>query len=330
MKANGAGALAIGACAALLLIFASSAGAQRAEDYPTRPVRIIIPFTPGGPTDVLGRLVTAKLTEIFGVSVLIDNRPGANGIIGTELVARSAKDGYTMLYTTGSHAANATMYRKLPYDTVRDFLPITQLARTYGQIAVVHPSVPARDLKELIALAKAQPGKLNYASAGVGNATHMAAELLFSAANVKLVHVPFKGAGVAMNDVLSGQIEMMFVAAAQGTPFIKSGRIRALGISGPKRNPALPDVPTFEESGYPGVVFTGWHGWWFPAGTPRERALRLQKEVSNVLTAPEMKAKLDDLGLIPVASTPDEFAKFVEREIELHARIAKAAKMEPQ
>ena len=330
MKANGAGALVLGACAALLPIFASPVAAQRADDYPGRLVRIIIPFTPGGPTDVLGRLITAKLTEVFGVSVLVDSRPGANGIIGTELVARSPKDGYTLLYTTGSHAANATMYRKLPYDTLRDFLPITQLARAYGQILIVHPAVPARSVKELIALARSRPGQLNYASAGVGNATHMAAELLFSAANVKLVHVPFKGAGVAMNDVLSGQIEMMFVASAQGLPFIRAGRVRALGISGPRRNPALPELPTFEESGFPGVVFTGWHGWWFPAGTPRERALRMHKEVSNVLFSAEMKARLDDLGLVPVASPPDEFAKFVESEIELHARIAKAAKMEPQ
>ena len=319
-----------GAFIVLAAALAFPALAQRADDYPSRPVRVIIPFTPGGPTDVMGRIVSAKLTDIFGVSVLIDARPGANGIIGTELVARSPKDGYTILYTTGSHAANATMYKKLPYDTVRDFLPITQLLRTYGQILVVHPSVPARNVKELIALAKAHPGKLNFASAGVGNATHMAAELLFSNAGVAATHVPYKGAGVAMNDVLSGQIEMMFVAAAQGTPFIKSGRVRALGISGPKRNPALPDLPTFEEAGYKGVVFTGWHGWWFPAGTPRERALRMQKEVANVLFATDMKPRLDDLGVVPVASTPDEFAKFVEQEIDLHARIAKAAKMEPQ
>ena len=316
--------------ASLLVAVALPAAAQRVDEYPSRPIRVIVPFTPGGPTDVMGRIISAKLTDIFGVSVLIDTRPGANGIIGTEVVARSPKDGYTILYTTGSHAANATMYRKLPYDTVRDFLPITQLLRTYGQILVVHPSVPARSVKELIALAKANPGKLNFASAGVGNATHMAAELLFSAAGVTATHVPYKGAGIAMNDVLSGQIEMMFVAAAQGTPFIKSGRVRALGISGPKRNPALPDLPTFEEAGYQGVVFTGWHGWWFPAGTPRERALRMQKEVANVLYAPEMKPRLDELGVVPVASTPDEFAKFVEQEIDLHARIAKAAKMEPQ
>jgi tripartite-type tricarboxylate transporter receptor subunit TctC len=313
-----------------IILGASSSIAAAAEDYPTRPIRIIIPFTPGGPTDVLARIMSPKLTELLGASIVVDTRPGANGIIGTELVARSPKDGYTILYTTGSHAANATMYRKLPYDTVRDFLPVTQLARAYGQILVVHPTVPAKSVKDLIAIAKAQPGKLTFASAGVGNATHMAAELLFATANVKVLHVPFKGAGVAMNDVLSGQIDMIFVASAQGMPFIKAGRVRALGISGPKRNPALPDLPTFEESGYPGVVFTGWHGWWFPAGVPRERAARIQKEAANVLSSAEMKARLDDLGLVAVASPPEEFAKFVEREIDLHARIAKAAKMEPQ
>lgn len=304
--------------------------AQRTDDYPAKPIRIVVPFAPGGPIDVLGRLVTTKLSEALGVSVLIDNRPGANGLIGTELVARSPKDGYTILYTTGSHAANATMYRKLPYDSVRDFAPITQLARAYGQILVIHPSVPARNVKELIALAKGRPGKLNYASAGVGNATHMAGAFLFSAADVDVVHVPYKGGGPAMNDVLSGQIEMMFVASAQGMPFIKAGRVRALGISGPKRLPLLPDVPTFEESGYRDVVFTGWHGWWAPAGTPRERINRIQSEVARIMHSSEMKPRLDDLGLVPVASAPDEFAKFVEREIALHARIAKAAKMEPQ
>jgi tripartite-type tricarboxylate transporter receptor subunit TctC len=304
--------------------------AQRTEEYPTRPIRIIIPFTPGGPTDVLARIMSPKLTELLGASIVIDTRPGANGIIGTELVARSPKDGYTILYTTGSHAANATMYRKLPYDTLHDFFPITQLARSYGQVLVVHPSVPAKSVKELIALAKTRPGKLTFGSAGIGNATHMAGELLFAAANVNVLHVPFKGAGVAMNDVLAGQIDMIFVASAQGIPFIKAGRVRALGISGPARNPALPDLPTFQESGYPGVVFIGWHGWWFPAGVPRDRALRIHKEVSAVLSSAEMKTRLDELGLVPVASTPDEFAKFVQTEIDLHARIAKAAKMEPQ
>jgi tripartite-type tricarboxylate transporter receptor subunit TctC len=330
MKISTVHALAACALALLPATYAGPTSAQRTDEYPTKPIRIVVPFAPGGPIDVLGRLVTAKASEALGVSVLIDNRPGANGLIGTELVARSPKDGYTLLYTTGSHAANATMYRKLPYDSVRDFAPITQLARAYGQILVVHPSVPAKNVKELIALAKARPGKLNYASAGVGNATHMAGAFLFSVANVDVIHVPYKGGGPAMNDVLSGQIEMMFVASAQGMPFIKAGRIRALGISGPKRLPLLPDVPTFEESGYRDVVFTGWHGWWAPAGTPRERMNRIQGEVARIMHSSEMKQRLDDLGLVPVASTPEEFAKFVEREIALHARIAKAAKMEPQ
>ena len=185
-------------------------------------------------------------------------------------------------------------------------------------------------MKELIALAKAQPGKLNYASAGVGNATHMAAELLFSATQVNVVHVPYKGAGPAMNDVLGGQMDMMFVASAQGTPFIKSGRVRALGISGPKRNPALPELPTFEESGFPSVVLRGGMAGGFPRARHARRAQRMQKEAANVLFSADMKAKLDELGLVAVASTPEEFATFVEREIQLHARIAKAAKMEPQ
>jgi tripartite-type tricarboxylate transporter receptor subunit TctC len=314
----------------LAFAFLPHAAAQQRDEYPAKPIRIIVPFAPGGPMDALGRPLMQKVGESLGVPMVIDNRAGANGIVGTELVARAPRDGYTLLYTTGSHVANPSIYRKLPYDTVRDFAPVTQIARAYGQVLVVHPSFPAKNVKELIALARAKPGALNYASAGAGNATHLAAELLFSTAKVSVTNVTYKGGGPALNDVLSGQVEMMFVSSSQGMPFIKAGRVRALGISGAKRAPALPDVPTFEESGFPGVVFAGWHGMWMPAGTPRERVQRIQQEVARALAAPDMKARLDDLGLMPVASAPEAFASFIQRDIDLHARIAQAAKIEPQ
>jgi tripartite-type tricarboxylate transporter receptor subunit TctC len=321
-----------GTVAALIVLFAVStaARAQRPDDYPSKPIRVIVPFSPGGPIDVLGRLLTQKLTEMLGVSVILDNRPGANGIIGTELVARSPRDGYTMLFTTGSHSANVSIYKKLPYDSLRDFAPITLIARGYGQVLVVHPAVPVKTVKDLVALAKKQPGKLNYASAGVGNATHLAAELLLSAARIEVTHVPYKGGGPALNDVLAGQIDMMFPSVAQIAPFIKDGRVRAVAISGPTRAPIIPEVPTYEESGYPGVVFAGWQGLWFPAGTPGERVHRMQNEIAKALANPEFKKRIDDIGLAPVGNTPEAFAAFLEGDIALHAKIVKAAHIAPQ
>ncbi|MCC7483443.1 MAG: tripartite tricarboxylate transporter substrate binding protein [Burkholderiales bacterium] len=310
--------------------FVSLAHAQGPDAYPSRPVRMVVPYTPGGPIDVWGRILTQKLSEALGRQVVLDNKPGANGIVGTDIVAKSVPDGYTMLYQTGSHVANVSMYRKLPYDSVRDFQPITQMASTYGMVLAVHPTVPAGTLGEFIELARSRPGKLNFASAGSGNATHLAAELMKSAAGIDVVHVPYKGGGPALNDVMAGQIEMMMVSVAQGAPFVKAGRVRALAVTGPTRAPPLANVPTFQESGFPGFSFAGWHGLWFPAGVPRERLARMHGEVARIMFAPEMKGRLDELGLVPVASTPQEFAAFIDREIALYAKIVKAAKIEPQ
>jgi tripartite-type tricarboxylate transporter receptor subunit TctC len=304
--------------------------AQRTDIYPGKPVRMIVPYAPGGPIDVWGRILAQKLNEGLGHAVVIDNRPGANGIVGTEIVAKSAPDGHTFLYQTGSHVANVSMYKKLPYDSVRDFAPITQMAGTHGMVLVVHPSVPAKSLPEFIALAKSRPGKLNFASAGAGNATHLAAEMMKAAAGLDLVHVSYKGGGPALNDVVAGQVETMMVSVAQGTPFVKAGRVRALAITAANRAPPLPNVPTFQESGFPGFEFAGWHGLWFPAGVPRDRVARMHKEVAKIMFSPEIKPRLDELGLIPLASTPAEFAKFIAREIAIYAKLIKGAKIEPQ
>lgn len=308
--------------------FSVVAHAQTA--YPTKPVRMIVPYAPGGPIDVWGRILAQELTKAFGQSVVIDNRPGANGIVGTDILAKSPPDGYTFLYQTGSHVANVSMYRKLPYDSVRDFQPITQMATTHGMVLVVHPSVPARSLKEFIALVKARPGKLNFASAGPGNATHLAAEMMKAAAGLDIVNVSYKGGGPALNDVIAGQVEMMMVSVAQGTPFVRSGKVRALAITAARRAPPLADVPTFQESGFPDFEFAGWHGLWFPANVPRDRLERMYGEVKKIMFAPEMTLRLAELGLIPLATTPAEFANFIDREIAFYAKLIKAAKIEPQ
>lgn len=317
-------------CIALVVACLVATAAFAQDVYPSKPVRVIVPYAPGGPIDVWGRILAQKLTDAFGYPVVIDNRPGANGIVGTDLLAKSPPDGYTIMYQTGSHVANVSIYRKLPYDSVRDFNPITQMATTYGMVLVVNPTVPAKSLKEFIALAKARPGKLNYASAGVGNATHLAAEMMKEAAGLDIVHVIYKGGGPALNEVIAGQVETMMVSVAQGTPFVKAGKVRALAITAAQRAPSLEDVPTFQESGFPGFEFAGWHGLWFPAGVPRDRLMRMHKEVARVMFAPEMKPRLDELGFVPVASTPEQFAQFIDREIALYARLVKAAKIQPQ
>ncbi|MGZ8155633.1 MAG: Bug family tripartite tricarboxylate transporter substrate binding protein [Burkholderiales bacterium] len=312
-----------------LVVFAFSI-AHAQDSYPVKPVRMIVPYAPGGPIDVWGRILAQELTKAFGHTVVLDNRPGANGIVGSEIVAKSPPDGYTFLYQTGSHVANVSMYKKLPYDSVRDFQPITQMASTYGMVLVVHPSVPAKSLKEFIALARLRPGKLNFASAGSGNATHLAAEMMKAAADLDIVHVGYKGGGPALNDVIAGQVETMMVSVAQGTPFVKAGKVRALAITAANRAPPLPDVPTFQESGFRGFDFAGWHGLWFPPGVPRDRVMRMHKEVAKIMFTPEMKPRLNDLGFVPLASTPEEFAKFIDREIALYAKLIRAARIEPQ
>jgi tripartite-type tricarboxylate transporter receptor subunit TctC len=324
---------------ALCLFFivgtACSAWAQRTQGspdaaYPTRHIRLIAPFTAGSTLDIMARFIAERLSAGLGHNIVVDNRPGANGIVGIDLVAKAPPDGYTMLITTGSFMGNIVLYKKLPYDGIRDFAPITQIARSYGLVFVVHPGVAVHSVKELVALAKAKPGKLSYGSSGAGNITHLVAELFNSSAGVQIQHVPYKGSGPAMTDVLGRQIEMTFVSTVFVQPFIKDGRVRPLGLTGPERTPVLPDVPTFKELGYPDVVMTGMYGLWFPARTPLARVNRMYSEVRRMLSAPDVKAKLDELGLVGVASTPAEFRAFIDEDIAFQARVMKVAKIDKQ
>jgi tripartite-type tricarboxylate transporter receptor subunit TctC len=261
---------------------------------------------------------------------VFDNRPGASGALGTELVAKSPKDGYTLLYTTGSHNTNTLLIRKLPYDGRRDFAPISQITLSYGQVMVVHPSLPAQDLKSFIALARAKPGTLHFGSAGVGNITHLHGEMLMSAANLKLTHVPYKGASLAQNDLLGGHIEIMFPSLSQIGPLIQSRRVRAIALGGPVRAPLFADIPTFAELGYPQVDTPGWQALWAPAGTPRERIVRLNAEIVRIVKASDMRARIEESGLRPIGSTPEEFAAFIERDFAFFEKAIRAAKIEPQ
>ena len=312
----------------LVMLLAPSAWAQKTAaeaPYPSRHIRLIAPFTAGSTLDIMARLVAERLGAGLGHNVVVDNRPGANGVIGIDLVAKSQPDGYTMLITTGSFIGNIVLYRKLPYDGVRDFAPITQVARSYGLILVVHPGVQAQSVKELVALAKSRPGKMSYGSSGAGNITHLIAELFNASAGTKIQHVPYKGSGPALTDVLGKQIEMTFVSTVFVQPFIKDGRVRPLALTGSERSPVLPDIPTFKESGYPDVVMTGIYGLWFPARTPQARVNRIHSEIRKAVALPDMKAKLGDFGLVGVASTPAEFAKFIQDDIALQKSIVKRA-----
>lgn len=308
----------------------SLAHAQADGDYPARPIRLLAPFTAGSTVDVMARVVQEQLSARLGQNLVIDNRPGANGIIATEMVAKSRPDGYTLLISTGSFTGNVIATKKLPYDTVRDFAQITQIARSYGLLLVVHPGVTAQSVKELVAHAKANPRKLRYASSGVGNMTHLVGELLNVLGGVEITHVPYKGSAPALTDVMGRQVEMTFISTVSVMPFIKAGRVRALALTGGDRTPVMPQIPTFREAGFPDFEMTGWYGLWAAAKTPPAIVNRIHGEIRHAVASPEMKAKLDELGLIAVASTPPEFARFLQEDLALQQRIARKAGIEPQ
>ena len=298
--------------------------------YPAKAVRVVVPFTAGSPVEIPARPVAQKLAEYLGQQFLIDNRPGASGTIATELVAKAPRDGYTLLYTNCSHSSNPSHYRKLPYDSVADFSPVTQSNATYGNVLVVHPSVPARSVKEFIALAGGKPGKLNYASAGIGSPPHVTGALFASMARIQLAHVPYKGTSVAFTDVLAGYVEVMFASPPFARPYIQAGRVRALGLGGPRRTPLLPEVPTFHESGLTGFNVTCYHGIWFPAGVPAEIVRRVHAGVVKALAVPEVRKHYEDNAIIPVGSSPEAFAEFVSKDIARAAAIAKQIGLQPQ
>jgi tripartite-type tricarboxylate transporter receptor subunit TctC len=316
--------------AGLSSALAQSSGGDK-DKWPSRPIRMIIPFTAGGPIDVVGRQLGQKMAEALNATIVYDNRAGANGIIGIDAVAKAPPDGYTMLITTGSFAANSVLYKKLPHDPLKDFAPITQIYRTYGNVLVVNPDVPAKTLKELIALAQAKPDKMSFSSAGYGNLNHLNGELFNSLAQTKILHVPYKGAGPSFNEVVAKQIDMTFASTAGSAAGIKDGRVRALAISGTQRAPILPDVPTYAEQGLKGMEQVyGWGGLWFPAGTSQDKIDRIQQVVQQAMQQPDLRAQLDRLGLITVGSSPADFSKFVTDDMAFQAKLFKLANIQPQ
>ena len=319
----------VGLAFAAVIALPTAADAQT-DNYPTKPIRVVIPFSAGSPIEVPARAVTQRMTETLGQSFVFDYRTGASGMIGAELVARAPKDGYTMLINNCAQTANPSYYKKLPFDTINDFAPVSQINVTYGNVLVVHPSVPARSVKEFIALAKARPGLIKYASAGIGSPPHVSAALFAAMAGINLLHVPYKGTAVAFNDVLSGQLEAMVASPTFVMQFINTGRVRALGIGGPRRQPLMPNVPTFNEAGLTGFDLTCYHGIWFPAGTPQPIVRKIFGEVAKAVALPETKKILADNGLRPVGSSPEEFADFIKKDIAKQAAIVKLIGLVPQ
>ena len=308
--------------ALLLMLLASAAAAQ--GSYPTKPIRLLLGYTPGGATDIVARILAAKLQEALGQPVIVENKPGAGSNIASELVAKSAPDGYTLLVGTIANATNMVVYKKLGYDTLRDLAPITQLMSAPSVLSV-HPSFPAKNLQELIALARRNPGKYAFASTGSGGSPHLAGELLKLRANIDLIHVPYKGAAPAQADLLGGQVQMAFQTALSAVPHLQSGQLRAIAVAANKRLAQLPDVPTMAEAGLPDFEVSSWNGLFAPAKTPPEIIARLHREAVKALALPDVRAKLLAEGAEPVGSAPEEFAAYIRAEIDKWGRVVRAS-----
>lgn len=288
---------------------------QKAEDFPNRPVRLIVPFAPGGATDVIARTVAQKLSEKWAQSVIVDNRAGANGNIGAVQAARSPADGYTLLMATSSHAINSSLYRKLDYSLGKDFAALSNLA-SVPLILVAHPQVPASSAKQLATYAASQPGKLNFGSGGVGTAAHLAGELFNTASGAGMVHVPYKGGTLAMNDLLGGQIQVMFANLPEAQPQLKSGRLQALAITGSQRSSQQPEVPTFAESGFKEIDLKSWFGMFAPRATPQPLVDKISRDIAAAVADPAVQSRLRDLGADPIGNQHQEFQAFVSADIE--------------
>lgn len=295
-----------------------------AQTYPVKPIRLVVPFAPGGPVDTLARAMTPKLSEALGQQIIIDNRAGAGSTIGTDVVAKAPPDGYTLLITSSSIAINPSIYPKMPFDATRDLAPISQLS-TSSLIVVVHPSIPARSIKELIALAKARKGELVYASSGTGSAPHLSVELFNSMTGTRMVHVPHKGAAPATLDLLAGNVALMFNNLISAVPNVQAGKLRALAVTGASRTPALPDLPTIAEAGVPGYEASTWYAMFAPAATPGPILERLHRDVAATMKSPEVRKTLSAVGIDPVGGTPAELARYLRSELVKWAKVAKAS-----
>jgi tripartite-type tricarboxylate transporter receptor subunit TctC len=305
-----------------LLIGLMLAGASAAQTYPSRAIRLVLPFSPGGLVDVPGRIIAQKLSEALGQPVVVENKPGAGSTIGADFVAKAKPDGYTLMITSTTHVISANLYSRLPYDSLRDFAPVMKIAEG-PYVLVVHPSLEAKNVAELIALAKAQPGRIDYASSGNGSSQHLVGALFCAMTGVDLSHVPYKGSGQATQDLVGGQVKVGFVGTPIALPHLKAGRLRALAVSTVKRSPELPGVPTLAEAGLPGYEATIWMGLFAPAGTPREILARLYQDIGRVLSASEAKASIGATGVEVALAPADEFAAFVRAEHEKWGKVVR-------
>ena len=306
----------------MLMVLAGFAAAQ--QHYPRKPIRLIVPYPPGGSTDPLARLVGLKLTESWGQPVIVDNRPGGNTIIGTEAAAKSVPDGHTILLFSTTQAVLPSLNPKLPYDITKDFAGVAALSSS-PNVLVVHPSVPANNLREFIALAKANPGQLNYGTSGTGGAVHLATELFNITAGTKMHHIPYKGSGPVVTDLIGGQIQLSFQTPIAVIPHIRSGKLRAIAVAGEARLSALPQVPTFAEGGLPSYDYKAWFGILAPAGTPREVIDKISTEIAKIVSTPDTREKLHNQGMEPFILTPDQVSALVRADVAKYARIVKTA-----
>jgi tripartite-type tricarboxylate transporter receptor subunit TctC len=302
----------------------TSASAIAQQDYPNRPIRYIVPYSPGGSTTWTSRLVGDRLVEVFGQQVLIDNRPGANTVLGTAAGVKSKPDGYTLIYIGSALCSNVTLVKDLPYDAVKDIAPIATVS-SYENLFAVHPTLPAKNVKEFVELAKRRPGELNYASSSHGGSTNLAPQLFNLVANIKTIQVPYKGAGNAMSDVMGGQVQFIMAVPVNIVTHVQNKRLRALAITGDQRLSALPDVPTMAESGYPEVTLKTWQGLGAPAGTPKAIIDRIAGEVQKLVASPETHKKLDAQGFVPYFNGPEQTGEIIKRDINRFAKIIKAA-----
>lgn len=309
---------------ALALFAATLSLSSHSQTYPAKPVRFVVPFVPGGPTDIQGRMLGEKLGQRLGQQVIIDNRGGAGGNIGMELTAKSPPDGYTIVIATvGTWAVNPYLYQ-LPYDVIRDFAPVTQVSTSPGAL-IVHPSVPVKNVKELIALAKQRPGELNYGSSGVGGFGHICGELFNLITGTRMTHIPYKSSAPALTDLIAGNIQVLFNNLISTTPFVKTGRVRALATTGAKRSPALPDLPTLDEAGLKGYENSSWSAVAAPAGTPPAITSRLHKEFVEILKMPDIQKRHAEVGAEIIASTPEQFHAYLKSELAKFSKLVKAA-----
>jgi tripartite-type tricarboxylate transporter receptor subunit TctC len=294
------------------------------QAYPAGPMRIVVPFTPGGGTDILSRILAQKLNESWGQPVVVENRPGASGTVGTAFVAKAAGDGHTLLVMPAGYAGNPSLYKKLPYDQNRELTPVSLLA-SGPLVLVVHPSLPAHSVKAFVAFARARPGDINFGSPGAGTLPHLSAELFSSMNGIKMVHVPYKGAGAAVTDVMAGRVPVYFMNILQSLSLIKAGKLRALGVTTPERTPIAPEIPAIAEAGLKGFDMTNWYGMLAPSATPREVIVKLNAEVARILKLPELRSRLADDGMTVVAGTPEQFAEFLARETAKFAKVIETA-----